>query len=58
MKLKKKQDQSMYTRVLLRKGNKILMGANIEQSVEQRLKERLSRDCPIWGFIPDTVTKL
>ena len=22
------------------------------QSVEQRLKERLSRDCPIWGSIP------
>jgi hypothetical protein len=27
------------------------------QSVEQRLKERPSRDCPTWGFIPYTVTK-
>ena len=28
------------------------------QSVEQRLKERTSRDCPTWGSIPYTVTKL
>ena len=27
------------------------------QSVEQRLKERPSRDCPTWGSIPYTVTK-
>jgi hypothetical protein len=30
MKLKKKEDQSMGASVLLRKGNKILMGANME----------------------------
>jgi hypothetical protein len=28
------------------------------QSVEQRLKERPSRDCLTWGSIPYTVTKL
>ena len=28
------------------------------QSVEQRLKERPSRDCPTWGSIPYTATKL
>jgi hypothetical protein len=27
------------------------------QSVEQRLKERQSRDCPTWESIPYTVTK-
>ena len=27
------------------------------QSVEQKLKERSSRDFPTWGFIPYTVTK-
>jgi hypothetical protein len=27
------------------------------QSVEQRLKERLSRDCPTWRYIPHTVVK-
>ena len=30
----------------------------METSVEQRLKEKPSRDCPIWGSIPYTVTKL
>ena len=28
------------------------------QRVEQRLKEKPSRDCPTWGSIPYTVTKL
>jgi hypothetical protein len=32
--------------VLLRRGNNILLGGNMKQSVEQRLKERSSRDCP------------
>ena len=40
MKLKKKENQSMDTLVLLRKGNKIPMGEDTETSVEQRLKER------------------
>jgi hypothetical protein len=33
MKLKKKEDQSVDTSVLLRKGNKILSGANMETKV-------------------------
>jgi hypothetical protein len=51
MKLKKEK-QSMDTSVLLRRDNKIQ-----RQSVEQRLKERSSRDCPTWEFILYTVTK-
>jgi hypothetical protein len=43
--------------VFLRRVNKILTGGNMEKNVEQRPKERLSRDCPIWGYIPYTVTK-
>jgi hypothetical protein len=55
MKLKKKEDQSMDTLVLLRRGNKIPMGER--QRVEQRLKESPSRDCPTWESISCTVTK-
>jgi hypothetical protein len=44
MKLKKKEDQNVDASVLLRRENK-------RQSVQQRLKERLSRDCPTWGSI-------
>jgi hypothetical protein len=57
MKLKKKEDQSVDASVFLRRGNKILKGGNMETSVEQRLKERSSRDCPTWGSIPYTYTK-
>jgi hypothetical protein len=48
---------SVDTLILLRRGNKILMGGMWRQSVEQRLKERPSRDCPTWGCIPYTVAK-
>jgi hypothetical protein len=41
MKLNKKEDQSV---VLLRRGNKILMGANMDKSMEQRLKKWPSRE--------------
>jgi hypothetical protein len=51
-KIKKKEDQSVDASVLLRIGNEILMGGNMEQSVEQRLKERPSRDCSTRGSIP------
>ena len=54
-KLKKKEDQSVDASVLLRRGNKIQ--EVWRQSVEQRLKERLSRDCPTWRYIPHTVVK-
>jgi hypothetical protein len=54
MKLNKKE-QSVDASVFLRRGNKIL--SHREDSVEQRLKERPSRDCPTWGSIPYTDTK-
>jgi hypothetical protein len=53
----KKKEQTVDASVLLRKGNKILKGVNTEKSVEQRLKERPSRDCSTWGSIPCTDTK-
>ena len=47
MKFKKKEDQKMDALVLLRRGNKILMLANMETKLlEQRLKESLSKDRP------------
>jgi hypothetical protein len=39
MKLKKKEDQSVDTSILLRRGNKIPMERVTETSLEQRLKE-------------------
>jgi hypothetical protein len=56
IKLKKKEDHHVDTSVLLRRGIKIPMGGN-RQSVEQKLRERSSSDCPTWGSIPYTVTK-
>jgi hypothetical protein len=53
----KNKDQSVDALVLFRRENKVLTGANMEKSVEQRLKERPSRGCPTWGFILYTVTK-
>jgi hypothetical protein len=49
MKLKKKEDLSMDVLVLLRKGNRKLTGANMETKLQQRLKERPTRDRPTWG---------
>jgi hypothetical protein len=57
VKLKKKEDQSVYTSVLLKRGSKSPWEDMQRQSVEQRLKERPFRDCPTWGSIPYTVTK-
>jgi hypothetical protein len=47
MKLKKKEDQSVDASVLLRRGTKYSRKVKWRHSVEQRLKERPSRDCPI-----------
>jgi hypothetical protein len=53
MKLKKKEDQIVDTSFLLRRGNKITMKGELQrQHLELRLKEGLSRHCPIWGFTP------
>jgi hypothetical protein len=57
MKLKKKEDQSVDASVLLRRGTKYSRKEVQRQSVEQRLKERPSRDCPTWGSIPYTLIK-
>jgi hypothetical protein len=41
----KKEDQNVDATLLLRRENKILLGANTKTNVEQRLKERPSKDC-------------
>ena len=38
------------------KGNKILKGENMQINM-QRLKQRPSKDCSSWGFMPYIVTK-
>jgi hypothetical protein len=57
MKLKKKEDQNVNASVLLRRVTKYSLGDIWRHSVEQRLKEKPSRDCPTWEFIPYTATK-
>ena len=42
--------------VFLRRGNKILKGANMETKCRAETEGRLSKDCPNWGSIPYTVT--
>jgi hypothetical protein len=57
MKLKKKEDQSVGTSVLLRRGTKYPWKELQRESVEQRLKKWPSRDCPTWRPIPYTIAK-
>jgi hypothetical protein len=57
MKLKTKENQSVQASVLLRRGNKYLREERRSQGVEQRQKERPSRDYPTWGSIPYTNIK-
>jgi hypothetical protein len=52
MKLKKKEDHSVNTSILLRRGNRISIGGNTETKFGQKLKERPSSDCSTWGSIP------
>jgi hypothetical protein len=54
MKLKKKKDQVWILRSFLEEGTKYQWEEIQKQSVEQRLKERPSRDCPTPGSIPVT----
>jgi hypothetical protein len=56
MKLKK-EEQSAVFQSILEKGTKYSQEKIWKQSVEQRLMERPSRDCPTWGSILYTVTK-
>jgi hypothetical protein len=58
MKLKKKEDQSVDNSILLRSGKKYPWKELQRQSLEQRLKERPSRDCHTCRSIPYTITKL
>jgi hypothetical protein len=57
MKHKKKEDQSVDAPVLLRTGNKYSQEEIWRKGVEQRLKERPTKDCPTCGSIPFTDTK-
>jgi hypothetical protein len=52
MKLKKKEEQSVNTSLLLRMGNKIHMEGVTEINLELRQKEGPSTDFPTWGCIP------
>jgi hypothetical protein len=46
-------------KVLLRKGNKTVMGANTEtmHTADTDTEEKVIQSCPTWGPIPYTVTK-
>jgi hypothetical protein len=55
MKLKKKKDHSVDASILLRMGTKYSQEQIRTQSMEQRLMERPSRDCPTWECISYTV---
>jgi hypothetical protein len=57
MKLKKKEDHSVDTSVLLEEGSKYPLEEIQRQSLEQKLKARSSSDCPTWASNPQTVTK-
>ena len=46
MKLKKKEDQSVGTLVLLKRGNKILMGANMETNCGAKTEEKAIQRLP------------
>jgi hypothetical protein len=58
MKLKKMKSKVWILQSFLERGTKFPWEEILRQSSEQRLKERPSRDCPTWGSIPYTVTKL
>jgi hypothetical protein len=56
-KLKKKEDQSVDVLILLRRGNKILTGRNMETKCGAETEVKPSRNYPIWRSIPYTVAK-
>jgi hypothetical protein len=57
MKLNKKEDESVFASIHLKRITKFSQKQIWRESVEQRLKERPPRDYPTWGFIPYTVSK-
>jgi hypothetical protein len=56
MKLKK-ENQRVNAALLLKRGTKYSQEEISRRSVQQRLKERPSRDCSTWESILHTVTK-
>ena len=52
MKLKKKEDQSVCSLVLLKRSNKILMGANTETNCETESKNWANQRLPHLGIHP------
>jgi hypothetical protein len=52
MKLKKKEDQCVDTLVLLRKGNKIFMGANMETKCGAEPEAKTIQRLPHLGIYP------
>jgi hypothetical protein len=57
MKCKKKEDQSVDTLILLRRGNKILMEEVTETKCGAETEGMTIQDCLTWGSIPYTTTK-
>jgi hypothetical protein len=57
MKLKKKEDHTVGSSILLRKGNKILMGANTEKKYGAETEGKAFQTLPHLGSIPYTETK-
>jgi hypothetical protein len=57
MKLKKKEEQSVDTLILPKRGNKIPMEGVTETEFRAEIEECPSIDCPTWGSIPYTTTK-
>jgi hypothetical protein len=57
MELMKKATKAWILWSFLEEGTKYTWEEIQRQSVEQRLKERLSRDCATWKSIPHTVAK-
>jgi hypothetical protein len=52
MKLKKKEDQSMDASVLLRKGNKIVMGENMKTKCRAETEGKATQRLPHLGIHP------
>ena len=52
MKFKKKEDQNVGPLVLLRKGNKILMGANMEKKCRAETEGKAIQRLPHLGIHP------
>jgi hypothetical protein len=52
MKLKKKEDQSVDASVLLKRGNKILMGGNMQTNCGSEIEEKVIQELTLLGIHP------